>query len=477
MTSRLLLLASCLLPFSTLHALEITQSGTGKTLEVTPVSFRGKNITFKQGGKTFSLPASSLTPESRQKIASWFIYERERNAEKYSAIQQAIGHELFNSRSSLWNEKAETVAKRLNWRPESYTGVLSFRSYPSPKYGFLNAHPYCCTLYADENNKVSHLSLVFANKGDYGSTVGFGQDHFQPQGDLPSPSNLNEAIARDAKCISTQLTAILGEPTEQRYGEKEDRRNALRWDFLDHAFILSERSHEYTHLLIVPSDIADNEGKQDFIKDQDLREMLSKNIARKDNGDTYLDNIPMVNQGPKGYCTPATFERAMRYMQVPADMYLLATIATAQGGGTNPARLADEAKRIIRSKARRIKDLDLRSELDMKLVQKYIDKGVPILWNMRSLSKYNEIANSRTKERESVKDFDVWATSIQEEAEKALPLLRDNSNHHTCMIIGYNAKTNEIAVSDSWGPRFALRWIHLDIATAVSGGGGFVIDL
>jgi hypothetical protein len=39
-----------------------------------------------------------------------------------------------------------------------------------------------------------------------------------------------------------------------------------------------------------------------------------------------------------------------------------------------------------------------------------------------------------------------------------------------CLIIGYNKATGEIAISDSWGPRFAERWITVEEATAVSQG-------
>jgi hypothetical protein len=39
----------------------------------------------------------------------------------------------------------------------------------------------------------------------------------------------------------------------------------------------------------------------------------------------------MVDQGPKGYCVPATFERAMRTMGIDADMYLLAMVGQRAG--------------------------------------------------------------------------------------------------------------------------------------------------
>ena len=45
------------------------------------------------------------------------------------------------------------------------------------------------------------------------------------------------------------------------------------------------------------------------------------------------------------------------------------------------------------------------------------------------------------------------------------------------MIIGYNEETNEIAVSDSWGKNYSIRWIHVDEAEAVNNKGGYVIDI
>jgi len=55
-------------------------------------------------------------------------------------------------------------------------------------------------------------------------------------------------------------------------------------------------------------------------------------------------------------------------------------------------------------------------------------------------------------------------------------MLAQKENYHICMIIGYNEETQELAVSDSWGPAYELRWVHIDIAKAVTSSGGFVID-
>ncbi|HEX4140343.1 MAG TPA: hypothetical protein VHY09_08350 [Candidatus Methylacidiphilales bacterium] len=44
------------------------------------------------------------------------------------------------------------------------------------------------------------------------------------------------------------------------------------------------------------------------------------------------------------------------------------------------------------------------------------------------------------------------------------------------MIIGYNAKTREIAISDSWSKEFAIRWMTLAEANAINEGQTFVIE-
>lgn len=458
---------------------EVTQKQSNKVLSVEVVRLEGEKLTFKlKNDREFTIDLGMLTEGSVAKIRASVAATDRLNTEKFAVVNKVIGHDLFD-RGSLWNESAVEVAKRLRWPKESITDQSSsFRHYTGKDYQFLGAHPYCATLYGGKGGVVSHLSLVFANKGDFGSSAGFGEDHFKRlHPDVELPSTLEEAISTDAKLINASLSSYMGEAVTQYYGEKEDRRNVQRWDFGNHAFLLSEVDMEYTSLLIVSKKNADLAGKVDFVKDSDLKQIVLKNVVTEKNGDVLIKNIPMVDQGPKGYCAPATFERAMRYMLVPADMYLLATAATTQEG-TNTRLLAESSKRIVRSKARRIKELDLERDLKIRNVKRYIDKGVPILWQMRSLKEYNKIANQRTKERASVTDFSDWTVAIAQQAEEVAPrMLERLENYHICMIIGYNEETNELAVSDSWGARYELRWVHVDIAKAVTSAGGFVIDL
>ena len=461
------------------NTVAITRSNNGQTIEVTPAEVAGGKVRFSYNGREFTFPLEQLTADSRKRLEAWHEANQQAGPQAAEAVNQAVGTGLFADGRSLWREPAADVAKRLGWPCESVAKASSsYRKYPRPDYRFLGARPYCCTLYGNDEGMAESLSLVFANKGDFNSRLGFGEDHFKKGGSGEKVElTLNEAIRKDVATIGGRLTTALGEPVKQRYGEKEDRRNVLRWDFNDQSFILSEREDEYAHLLVVNRATADSEGKVKFIKDQEVREMLAANVSREDNGDVVITNIPMVNQGPKGYCAPATFERAMRYMRVPADMYLLATLATEAQGGTNTPKLADEAKRIISSKARRIKGLDLQDDLNVRLVKRYVDKGVPVLWQMASLKSYNKTVNELTKKRRSGGDMSQWAAEVETLAEQLAPTLHNTANYHICLIIGYNEATSELAVSDSWGPGYALRWVPVEIAKAVTTRGGFVIDL
>jgi len=473
------LLAVLTLGILSAHAekIDIFQKNSGQKLQIVPDRITESNISFELLGKPYNVELSDLTDDSVERIKDY----ASKQIASLAKANKAVGHPLFD-KSNLWDEKAGTIAKRLKWKLESLKATnSSYRVYPKADYKFLGARPYSIALYGGAEDVPERISIVYVNKGDYDAvSSGFGEDHFDQQEFDESKvlKELNKAIQADEETLEKTLTEALGKPSTLNFGERSDRRKVKRWDVGNQSFLLSAEKDEFVHLLIVPKEEADREGKIKHTKDSVIKEAQLKNIRKEENGDLWIDNIPMVNQGPKGYCAPASFERAMRYMEVPADMYLLATSATVLGGGTNTEKLAEDVRGIVLSKARRIKPLELRDKLSIQDLKSYLDKGVPVLWQMRSLDVYNATANKRTKQRKEVKDFDAWAKEIEEEAKELSSFLAEEDKHHICLIIGYNEKTNEFAVSDSWGPSYELRWVHADIAAGVTGTyrTGFVID-
>ena len=433
----------------------------------------------RSDGQEFKTPLAYLSEESRNEIRSTWTTHRKKVERHLKLLNEALSHQLFASNGNIWNEPARNVARRLRLPTESETSFTSsYRLYTRGSYSLAGAKPKTVVTYGDHEGRTLSLSIIYSNKGDSLSTVGAGEDHFKNNGKEIDRNTLEGAMIYDEASIARTITSVLGEPTEQRMlGQGNDKHKVKRWDWNGHSFLLAHVKEEYVRLSIVRASFADGGGRFSRVSDGEIKARLKKNVSREDNGDVQIKNIPMVDQGPKGYCAPATFERAMRHAGVPSDMYLLATLATEGGGGTNTQKLYEEVAFTTRSKGgRTAREIPLKSLAPNKL-KRYIDKGVPILWQMCSLPGYNQVANARTRARRNVTNWTNYASKIAIAAEKNSEALQDKANFHLCMIIGYNEETNEIAISDSWGKNYSVRWIHVHEAEAVSNKGGYVIDI
>ena len=462
---------ACSLSVSAASDVRAFKSSTGQEIKASFESFDGKTVTLKRAdGKVFDVPLDRLSKADQDFVKN----AAAGSSDDAARINKAAGLP-FSEGKAFSQLDAETVAKALKLRPESTSKHgKSWRLYASfvKGYTLFGAMPFSVALYSDEDGKVENISIVYANKGDYGSTVGFAQDHFKSTG-TPEPGSLDEAMNLDEKTVSDALTSVLGEATEQRYGETATRRTIKRWDWKGHSFLLSNEEGEYVSLSIVSTEVADNGGKSERMSDAELKERLVANVVHDDNGDVYISEIPMVDQGPKGYCVPATFERTMRTMGIDADMYLLAMVGQSKaGGGTVVELLLQNVKSAVYRKGRRTKEDQVKT-LKIRDLKRYIDQGSPVMWTMCSVEDYNKIANKNTDGR-SAEDPDFRA-GMDTKSEELAATEKPTENRHICMIIGYNEATNEIAVSDSWGKRYEKRWVPVPVADWVSTGKLFMI--
>ena len=170
---------------------------------------------------------------------------------------------------------------------------------------------------------------------------------------------------------------------------------------------------------------------------------LPRNVTRDDDGNVFVDNLPMVDQGQKGYCVVASTQRLFEYYGIACDQHQLAQISGADPEkGTSSVSIIEELGAIDHRFKTRFEPLGVMFrdgrlyELDKdmyqgkpvdgkqfdRLIHKYIDEGIPLLWALE-LGKYEE------------------EPSIAQQA----------GGGHMRMIIGYNDKTNRVIFSDSWG--------------------------
>ncbi len=374
---------------------------------------------------------------------------------KFQNLNTAFGLPLWQS-ESLWTANEGDVGKQLGWPEESRTTAqASYRLYAKEDVRVLGARPYSLALYA-EKGRVTQVSMVFANSGDRCNPKQF---------------------ERDAQAIEASLKPLLGEPTQTFFGQtRKVRYKVRRWNWKGHAILL-ETPENYVGVRVIPAEVADREGRSEVIAYQQLRDTLSQRVKKRENGDVIVTEIPMVDQGPKGYCAPATWERYLRYIGIQADMYVLALAGqTRTGGGTLANVMFENVEALARRNGRRFEQLNLT--LTVPNLAKYIDKGFPLMWGIFFDLEMDKRISARSKERLDVTDWKVWpeklkaARSVSKVGPKMLRMPDSPGgtvgNGHIRMIVGYNPKTNEIAISDSWGKNFEERWTTVEEAQAMT---------
>jgi hypothetical protein len=221
---------------------------------------------------------------------------------------------------------------------------------------------------------------------------------------------------------------------------------------------------------------------------------LKSHVKTNDDGDTYIEGVPMVNQGSKGYCAVAATERIMRYFGSDIDEHDIAQLAGSTAkGGTNPVEMLKMLKRAgtkLRIKLRVfMKPLDGRSIFkEIGRLDKFLKKkGRAKVGNITSFDEYY---------RKIKRDFDVYKeyrcvknksaykkfrSNIVKYVNAGFPiqwgvqlgLVREKENPqawggHMRLIIGYNEKTNEIVYTDTWGAAHEFKKMNWDDAWCIT---------
>lgn len=190
---------------------------------------------------------------------------------------------------------------------------------------------------------------------------------------------------------------------------------------------------------------------------------LADNVVKDMRGNTYIDNVPMVDQGGKGYCVVASVQRLFEYYGAPCDMHQLAEIADADPDeGTNIFSTNKELGAIDHLFKMRYTCLAVRYKGELKVpddekgelyvsdrawdereffetIRKYADSGIPLLWALQ-MGNHQEIP----------------------------AISRQASGGHMRLITGYNEQRKAILFSDSWGAGHELKSMKAKDAYRVS---------
>ena len=230
----------------------------------------------------------------------------------------------------------------------------------------------------------------------------------------------------------------------------------------------------------------------------------------KGRGDVFVDNVPMVDQGQKGYCSVAAAERVLRYYGLEFDEHQLAEAAKTSVDGGTSTRAMKETIQAVGLRYRLgtvvccgdfdkgtggqidglVEEVRTYNKAAKKLKKRSVSDDVYITRNGNTVM-YNPAAFYEAAEPEVLREMKVngsqksrftkFKTDIQEQIRKGIPLLwgvvlgiypepglPQAAGGHMRLIIGFNEKKNEVLYSDSWGAGHELKRMPLDWAWTIT---------
>jgi hypothetical protein len=409
-------------------------------------------------------------------------------------IDTGMGKPFFSTQN-FWKESALLIANRIGLRLEDKTKwETAYRRYyyghddnydPAP---ILGGNAYCVALYADANDVPTSALIAFTNDGDYkGVAVILSKIYRLQHSSGPQPPDADKQIAAlqeqanaledafekdrltEQDTLTKNLTALFGDPKRTSFGSNAvSREDALRWDWNGVSLLLTCVENKYNLLRLIPTELADNHGRTERIPRDEMAQKLTDAVEHRANGDVVITQLPMADQGLKGYCVPATWERVLRYTGVPGDMYSLSRIGGAGfGGGESGGNVASQLDDVLHDYGRKAEFVDIDT-IDAHSLHRYIDQGIPVFWGV------NPAGYAPSEQRAAIcdrdKDWDDWKKLLDQSrtpTTKEPPPL-ENVGGHQVLIIGYNPDTKEIAWSDPWGRNTQERWMTQEEAERCS---------
>ena len=346
-----------------------------------------------------------------------------------------------------------------------------------------------------EEERISRIELSLYNRGDAGLAVM----------DVPA---LKEVIAAVAKKLDPAAKKANPEKTTLRNGGVQYRR---RFDAADPAGELvwglsaadadKNRTVEYLRLTLTPKGAEKAKRGTAARKPTGAagKARIRDNVTKSPNGDVFIDNVPMVDQGQKGYCSAAVSERVLRYYGNQIDEHEIAQQAETQAqGGTSTAKMKETVTAIgernglgfqsIVSMSAGVGDLADEIARYNKAAKAEKKPGLSLAQftrgNMIHVSEMREAMEPKVIYRMRQKDarFKKFSAGIRQQVNAGVPVFWGVSlgifpergvnpqsvGGHMRLIIGYNDKKKEVLYTDTWGEGHELKRMPEDWAFAIT---------
>jgi hypothetical protein len=380
-------------------------------------------------------------------------------------LNQLLGVAIFSSKPLLEESPLE-VASRLRIPEESKTSYEhSFRTYIQGGNKTIGGCRIFSAFVTGTPDKFSEASFLLANKGDTQSYLGKNVSA------LGAVQNYEAEIRKDNQILSNLLNEAYGSSKSAVLGAGPGAERGSRWDIPNTgiSIFLVDINRDYAAIRFLPTAQFDDPflGRRNFVA---TKENISKRILRGENGDVCLE-LPMIDQGAKGYCVVATYARVLRYYGLRGDMDQLAHAANTdyQKGTRGTDAMNATYNDLLNAGAR----ISPNVSINIGDIKPHIDRGQPVIWGMIVTPELMKRVNARREARKQMKDPDAWSTKLAGDRANTFKLAQTSGDsptggYHCALIIGYNQKTREVAMSNSFGEKYAVDWIPIEEAIHAS---------
>ena len=310
---------------------------------------------------------------------------------------------------------------------------------------------------------------------------------------------VEKVLASDGKAAKPDKTTLRnGSVRYRRLFDAGERKAELVWG-LSPLDADNRRDVDYLRLTLAAKDaFAATDGGTKRAAGATGKTRLKDNVVRGANGDVYVDKVPMVDQGQKGYCAAAVSERVLRYYGNTVDEHEIAQQAgTTAEGGTSVSAM----KEVVRT-------VGEKQGLGYQLIVTMTAEG----GIREEIARYNKVAKFEQASEIAIDDFihdftiDVPAireamepkvvyrmrrkdsrmkkflAGVRQQVNAGIPVFwgvtlglwqepgmsQQTSGGHMRLIIGYNDKTKEILYTDTWGEGHELKRMPEDWAFTIT---------
>ena len=362
-----------------------------------------------------------------------------------------------------------------------------------------------------EEERITRVELSLYNRGDADSKlvkIENGQRVEMERGAKLDIAGLKEKIAAVDKVFAQGRSAVKPEKTTLKNGSVRYRRvfaksnpaGELVWG-LSAPGAGNARSVDYLRLTLSQQPAAKQRGSEAAKKvaGKGKKASVKDNVTKSPNGDVFIDNVPMVDQGQKGYCAAAVAERVLRYYGSVVDEHEIAQQAgTSATGGTRTSDMK-QAVTVIGEK----NGLGFQNIVSMQADIGEVEEQISRYNKAAKAAKRPELSLAQFthgdkiyvselveamepkvvyKMRQKDARFKKFSAGVRQQVNAGIPVFwgvtlgmfpergvnPQSSGGHMRLIIGYNDKKKEILYSDTWGEGHELKRMPEDWAFAIT---------